>query len=63
MTNPHIGSSFDDFLEEEGLIEKVTAEAIEEILAWQKLQAMATSPLDGGCDSPEDEHLSLFDLN
>lgn len=35
MTNAHIGSSFDDFLREEGIYEEVTAAAIKEVLAWQ----------------------------
>jgi antitoxin HicB len=38
--NPHIGSSFDDFLEEEGLLEEVTATAMKRVLAWQIAQAM-----------------------
>ena len=28
MVNPHIGSSFDDFLEENGIYEEVTASAV-----------------------------------
>ena len=39
-TNPRIGSSFDDFLKEEGLYEDVTAHAIKRVLAWQISQAM-----------------------
>lgn len=35
MTNPHIGSSFDDFLVEEGIYEEVTAEAVKRVIAWQ----------------------------
>lgn len=35
MTNPHIGSSFDDFLDEEGIYEDVTATAVKRVLAWQ----------------------------
>lgn len=41
MTNAHIGSSFDDFLQEEGLYEEATARAIKQVLAWQIEQAMA----------------------
>jgi len=37
--NPHIGSSFDSFLEEEGLLEEVTASAQKKVLAWQIDQA------------------------
>ena len=38
--NPHIGSSFAEFLKEEGLYEEVTAHAIKRVLAWQIEQAM-----------------------
>jgi hypothetical protein len=38
--NPHIGSDFDEFLEEEGLREEVTAAAIKRVIAWQLAQAM-----------------------
>jgi antitoxin HicB len=33
--NPHIGSSFDDFLKEEGIYEEVTAAAIKGVIARQ----------------------------
>ncbi len=39
MTNPHIGSSFDDFLKEDGIYEEVTALAVKRVLAWQLEQA------------------------
>lgn len=39
-TNPHRGSSFDDFLKEDGLLEEVTATAMKRVLAWQIAQAM-----------------------
>lgn len=35
MVNKHIGSSFDDFLEEEGLLSEVSAEALKRVIAWQ----------------------------
>lgn len=38
--NPHIGSSFSDFLKEEGIYEDVTAHAIKRVLAWQIEEAM-----------------------
>jgi antitoxin HicB len=38
--NPRIGSSFGDFLKEEGLYEEVTSHAIKRVLAWQIEQAM-----------------------
>jgi antitoxin HicB len=36
----HSGSSFDSFLEEEGIREEVEAVAIKRVLAWQLQQAM-----------------------
>jgi antitoxin HicB len=39
MTNPHIGSSFDDFLKDDGIYEEVTAIAVKRVLAWQIEQA------------------------
>lgn len=33
--NPHIGSSFDDFLSEEGILEETEAGALKEVLAMQ----------------------------
>ena len=38
--NPHLGSSLDSFLEEEGIREEVEARAIKEVIAWQLSQAM-----------------------
>ncbi len=38
--NPHIGSSFDDFLGEQGILEDCEHQAIKEILADQVRQAM-----------------------
>ena len=31
----HIGSNFDDFLAEEGILEEVTAKAVERVAAWE----------------------------
>ena len=39
-TNPHRGSSLDDFLAEEGILEKASAKAAKKALAWQFSQAM-----------------------
>jgi hypothetical protein len=33
--NPRFGSSFDDWLKEQGIYEEVTTHAIERVLAWQ----------------------------
>ena len=40
MKNPRIGSSFDSFLEEEGIREEVDVLAQKRVLAWQIEQAM-----------------------
>jgi len=45
MTNRHIGSSFDDFLEEEGLLEECTESAIKRVLAWQLKREMEKKKL------------------
>ena len=41
MTNQNIGSSFDDFLREESLLDDVSNEATERVEAWTK----ANSPI------------------
>ena len=38
--NPHVGSSLDDVLEEEGVLAEVTAIALKRVLAWQILEEM-----------------------
>ena len=38
--NPHVGSSLDDFLKEEGILEQTRAAALKEVIAWQARQAM-----------------------
>jgi DNA-binding Xre family transcriptional regulator len=38
--NPHIGSTLDDFLREEGLYEDATNYAVKRVLAWQVQKAM-----------------------
>ncbi len=40
MKNKRSGSSLDDWLEEEGLLEDATAIAVKRVIAWQILQAM-----------------------
>jgi antitoxin HicB len=39
----HTGSSFDSFLEDEGILEEVEAVAIKRVIAWQLAEAMRTS--------------------
>lgn len=45
FNNEHVGSSFDDFLQEEGLLEEATAVAIKRVLAWQIAEAMKAQKL------------------
>jgi hypothetical protein len=45
MANKHIGSSFDDFLVEEGMLEEVTATAMKRIIAWQIAEEMKAQKL------------------
>ena len=45
MKNKHIGSSLDDFLAEEGLLEDATANAIKRVIAWQIEQEMKVQKL------------------
>jgi DNA-binding Xre family transcriptional regulator len=39
-SNPHRGSSLDEFLEDEGLLEDATARAVKKAIAWQLAKAM-----------------------
>ena len=39
-TAPHLGSSLDDFLREEGIFEQTQNRAIKEVITWQLTQAM-----------------------
>ncbi|MEL6469132.1 MAG: Fis family transcriptional regulator [Cyanobacteria bacterium J06623_4] len=39
--NPHIGSSLDELLEEDGILAEVSAIAIKRVLAWQVAQEMS----------------------
>ena len=38
--SPHVGSSLDDFLRDEGILEQTRATALKEVIAWQVQQAM-----------------------
>ena len=46
MDNRHIGSDFDDFLREQGLLEDAEAVAAEEVVAYQIAQEMKRAKLD-----------------
>ncbi len=39
-SNPHFGSSFEDFLQEEGIADEVNSAAVKHVLAWQIEQEM-----------------------
>jgi len=43
--NPHRGSSFESFLEEEGRLEESTEKAFNSVLAWQLARQMKTQKL------------------
>lgn len=45
MSNKHIGSNFDDFLAEEGILDEVEALAMKRVLAWQIAQEMKRQKL------------------
>jgi len=45
MENKHIGSDFDDFLAEEGLLEQAETVAIKRVIAYQVEQLMAQQTL------------------
>jgi antitoxin HicB len=50
MSKKHIGSSFDDFLQEEAILDASTAVALKRVIAWQiseemKLQHMTKTEL------------------
>ncbi len=38
--NPRVGSSLDDFLKAEGVLEELQVQAIKEVVAWQLEEAM-----------------------
>lgn len=43
--NPHVGSSLDDLLEEDGILAEVNAIALKRVLVWQILQEMQSRGL------------------
>ncbi|MEA5079036.1 MAG: helix-turn-helix transcriptional regulator [Anaerolineaceae bacterium] len=46
MNNHAIGSNFDDFLQEEGILEEVEISATKRILAWEIQQLMESQGLN-----------------
>ena len=45
MEQNNIGSSFDDFLREEALLDEVTAVAVQRIITWQIAEEMKVQNL------------------
>lgn len=45
MSKRHIGSSLDDFLEDEGIFDEAQAQAVKEVVAWQLAEAMKARSL------------------
>ncbi len=45
MKKQNVGSDFDEFLAQEGMLEEVTAVAVKRVIAWQIEQEMAAQKL------------------
>jgi len=45
MSSRHLGSSFDDFLKEEGIREEAEVHAVKRVLAWQIAEEMKVKGL------------------
>ena len=45
MTNHHLGSTFESFLDEEGVREEAEAQAVKRVIAWQIEEAMRAQGL------------------
>ena len=61
MSKKNIGSSFDDFLQEESLLESTTAVALKRVIAWQidqemKAQKLTKTALSKSMHSRIDSH-------
>lgn len=62
MTNIHIGSNFDDFLADEGMLEESTALAMKKVIAWQISEAMKSQKITK-TDMAKRMHTSRASLN
>jgi hypothetical protein len=40
MSDKHMGSSIDEFLQEEGILDEAQTQAVKEVVAWQLAEAM-----------------------
>lgn len=45
MKKQNVGSDFDDFLAQEGMLDEVTAVAVKRVIAWQIEQEMAAQKI------------------
>ena len=45
MSNQNIGSGFDEFLADEGMLDEVTAVAVKRVIAWQIEQEMSAQKI------------------
>lgn len=45
MSKAHLGCLFDEFLEEEGMLQSATATAVKRVIAWQIEEAMRSQHL------------------
>jgi len=43
--NKHVGSSLDDFLRDEGILEETQTKAVKEVVAWQLAEAMRSKKI------------------
>lgn len=62
MAKKNIGSSFDDFLKEEAMLEEVTAIAMKRVISWQIAQEMKAQQLTK-TESAKRMHTSRAALN
>ena len=53
-----VGSSFEDYLREQGTLEETTTAAVKRILAWQERQESKRNSNGGGTASSRTEHPS-----
>ncbi len=52
--NPHVGSDFDNFLQEEGILDEVQAVAVKRVLTYQLERGMKAKQTDQDCDGQAD---------
>ena len=51
MSKKHMGSSVDEFVQEQGIFEEAQAQAVKEVAAWQLAEAINVNPaVDAACN-------------